>query len=60
MEKHDATKRKFVKTAAYVTPAILTLQAVSTYAKAGSEKEKDLKSPKDPKPAKPPKPRDRG
>ena len=40
MEKHDASKRKFVKTAAYVTPAILTLQAVSTYAKAGSVKDK--------------------
>ena len=36
--EHDETRRDFVKRAAYVTPAILTLQAAPAYAKYGSEK----------------------
>lgn len=36
MKNHDASKRKFIKTAAYVAPAILTLKAVPAYASSGS------------------------
>jgi hypothetical protein len=43
------SRRAFVKKAAYVAPAILTLAAAPAYAKSGSEKP--------PKPPKPPKPR---
>ena len=39
MSKHDRNRRDFVKKAAYVAPAILTLQAFSSDAKAGSNKE---------------------
>ena len=35
---HDATRRELLKKAAYVAPMILTLQATSAVAKAGSEK----------------------
>ena len=35
---NDQSRRDFVKKAAYVTPAILTLQAAPAYAKFGSEK----------------------
>ena len=35
---NDQSRRDFVKKAAYVTPAILTLQAAPAYAKYGSEK----------------------
>ncbi len=45
MKKTDASKRKFVKTAAYAVPAILTLQAASTFAKAGSEKPRIIRRP---------------
>ena len=38
MEEHDASRREFVKKAAYVAPAILTLQAAPAYVKAGSIK----------------------
>jgi hypothetical protein len=34
--EHDASRRAFVKKASYVAPAILTLQAFSSVAKAGS------------------------
>jgi hypothetical protein len=34
--KHDVSKRKFIKTAAYVAPAILTLKATPSFASAGS------------------------
>jgi len=34
---NDQSRRDFVKKAAYVTPAILTLQAAPAYAKYGSE-----------------------
>jgi hypothetical protein len=44
------SRRAFVKKAAYVAPAILTLAAAPAYAKSGSEK------PDKPKPPKPPKP----
>ena len=51
MKEHDASRRDFVKKSLYVAPAILTLNAVSAVAKAGSGpvgKEKD-KKPKKPK-----------
>jgi hypothetical protein len=35
-QKHDSSKRKFIKTMAYVPPAIVTLSAVPHYASAGS------------------------
>jgi hypothetical protein len=54
MEKHDLSRRNFVKTVAYAAPAILTLKATSALAKAGSgnsyvKKEKKRKPPKPPK-----------
>jgi hypothetical protein len=36
---HDATRRALLKKAAYAAPAVLTLQATSAVAKAGSQKE---------------------
>lgn len=36
MKSHDSSRRKFVKTAAYVAPAILSLKATSAVAKSGS------------------------
>jgi hypothetical protein len=48
MKKHNASRREFVKKAAYVPPAILTLKAAPAFAKEGSIK--DPKDPKDPKP----------
>jgi hypothetical protein len=33
---HNPSRRKFVQKAAYVTPAVLSLAVVSSYAKAGS------------------------
>ena len=38
MEQTTETRREFVKKAAYVAPAILTLKAAPSYAKSGSEK----------------------
>lgn len=55
--EHNPSRREFVKKAAYVTPALLTLAVAPAYAKAGSVK--DPKRPRDPKPPKvdkPPKP----
>jgi hypothetical protein len=57
-----ASRREFVKCAAYVAPAILTLAVAPEYAKAGSVKGrgKDKESrPKEPKPIKEPKGRER-
>jgi hypothetical protein len=42
------SRRGFVKKAAYVAPAILTLAATPAFAKSGSEKYE--KGPKDPNP----------
>jgi len=42
--KPAETRREFVKRAAYIAPAILTLAAAPSYAKNGSDKK-----PKDPK-----------
>jgi hypothetical protein len=53
-----ASRREFVKRAAYVAPAILTLAVAPEYAKAGSVKgdRKDKETrPRDPKPIKQPK-----
>jgi hypothetical protein len=35
--EHSNSRREFVKKAAYIAPAILTLQAAPAYAKKGSE-----------------------
>ena len=53
--KLDPRRRDFLKKAAYSAPAVLTLQAVSGLAKAGSEKPETL--PKDTKPKKANKPK---
>jgi hypothetical protein len=45
-KKHSASRRQFVKKAAYVAPVILTLQAAPSYAKKGSGSEKPEKSDK--------------
>ena len=42
----DLTKREFVKKAAYVVPAVLTLAAAPSFASAGSNSKKPL-VPKD-------------
>jgi hypothetical protein len=57
MSDHEPSRRKFIKKAAYVTPAVLTLAVAPAYAKAGSEKPPKHKPPKPPKVDKPPKPR---
>jgi len=44
-------RRDFIKKAAYVAPAILTLAVAPAYAKGGSEKPKPIPRPK-PKPKK--------
>ena len=47
MNKSNKSRREFVKKAAYVPPAILTLAATPAFAKNASLK--DPKEPKDPK-----------
>jgi len=37
--KHQVTRREFVKKAAYIAPAIITLTAAPSYARAGSAKQ---------------------
>jgi hypothetical protein len=39
MEQNGTSRREFVKRAVYVAPAILTLQAMPAYVKAGSVKD---------------------
>ena len=51
MNEHNPSRRAFVKKAAYVAPAVLSLQAFSAAAKAGSNNGT--------KPKKPPKPKKR-
>jgi hypothetical protein len=36
MKMHDKTRREFVKKAAYIAPAIVTLTAMPSFASAGS------------------------
>jgi hypothetical protein len=49
--EHSSSRREFVKKAAYMAPAILTLQAAPAHVKAGSEKnEKPKVRPKPPFP----------
>lgn len=36
MKQHDSSKRRFIKTVAYVAPAILTLKVTPTFASTGS------------------------
>jgi len=38
MEDFSNTRREFVKKAAYIAPAILTMSATPAFAKSGSEK----------------------
>jgi len=45
--KPSEMRREFVKRAAYIAPAILTLAAAPSYAKSGSDKKP--KDPNDPK-----------
>ena len=56
MSDLEPSRRKFIKKAAYVTPAVLTLSVLPAYAKAGSQKPAREKPPKPPKVDKPPKP----
>lgn len=57
MKEHNPSRRAFVKKSAYVAPAVLSLQAFSAVAKAGSNNDtkpaSNKKPPKPPKPAKP-------
>jgi hypothetical protein len=53
--KQDESRRQFIKTAAYIAPAILTLAVAPSFAKPGSTKEKPPEPPKPPKPPKLPK-----
>ena len=48
MSQFDDSRRGFVKGAAYVAPAILTLAATPAFAKAGSEKPDRPDKPKHP------------
>jgi hypothetical protein len=50
--KHELSRRDFVKKAAYVVPAILSLAVAPSYVKAASDKPKTI-TPKLPKPPKP-------
>ncbi len=45
ISKHGASRREFVKKAAYIAPAIITLQAAPSYARAGSEKHHPTRHP---------------
>jgi len=40
-QEHKVSRREFVKKAAYIAPAIITLQAAPSYARAGSDKNQD-------------------
>jgi hypothetical protein len=46
MSPPTSSRRAFVKKAAYMTPAIVTLMAVPSFAKAGSTKEPPKTKPK--------------
>jgi hypothetical protein len=46
----NKSRREFVKKAVYIVPAVASLKAAPSFAKAGSDKK-----PKPPKPPKPPK-----
>jgi len=59
MKEHNPSRRAFVKKAAYVAPAVLSLQAFSAVAKAGSNKDEKPGSKPGKKPPKPPKKRKR-
>ena len=47
--QHSGSRREFVKKAAYVAPAILTLQAAPAYVKAGSKEKEKTEEGKKPK-----------
>jgi hypothetical protein len=56
MDDSSGTRREFVRKAAYVAPAILTLAAAPSFAKSGSEKpDKNGHDDEQKKPPKPPK-----
>jgi hypothetical protein len=42
------SRRQFVKKAAYVAPAVLTLQAASTFARAGSTRPRNIEDETEP------------
>jgi hypothetical protein len=46
ISKHGTSRREFVKKAAYIAPAIITLRAAPSYAKNGSNKDEQRGSPK--------------
>ena len=52
-KKHDPTRRGLLRKAAYAAPVVLTFQATSSVAKAGSVKEPLTKPTKPKKPKKP-------
>lgn len=58
--EHSNSRREFVKKAAYIAPAILTLQAAPAYAKPGSIKDRPRDRPRLPRDPKPPRPWWRG
>ncbi|MDQ3564904.1 MAG: hypothetical protein M3436_12420 [Pseudomonadota bacterium] len=56
MKDHDVSKRSFLKTTAYVAPAILTLAAVPSFAASGSgsyPRKNEVASGSDPYPVTP-------
>ena len=59
MKEHNPSRRAFVKKAAYVAPAVLSLQAFSAVAKSGSNKDETPGSKPGKTPRKPPKKRRR-
>ena len=59
--EHSNSRREFVKKAAYIAPAILTLQAAPAYVKAGSIKDPRRDKPRPPiRPWPPFRPRPKG
>jgi len=64
--EHSSSRREFVKKAAYIAPAILTLQAAPAYVKAGSINDPPRDRPRPPitrppiKPWRPFRPRPKG
>ena len=50
MTEHNSSKRKFIKTALYVAPAILTLKAIPSFASSGSQGNNGVGNGLDPQP----------
>jgi len=47
MIDHERSRRQFIKKAAYLAPAIVSLAVAPSYAKAGSDKNKDKDKTRD-------------